>query len=79
MLNSVSRSDSALYLKKMENIHSKVKETSKSFHIWYNGEVGTFRALPWGWAEAGQDVSPRVRIRPSDSNQNFTIFDPESP
>lgn len=58
MLNYVSRSDSTLHLKNIENLHSKVKETSKSFHIRYNGEVGTFRALPWGWAEAGQDASP---------------------
>lgn len=54
-------------------------KTSKSSHIRYNGEVGTFRALLWGWAEARQDVSPHIRIRSSDNNQNFIILDPESP
>lgn len=49
MLNAVSRSNSALHLKKMESLHSKVKETSKSFHIRYNGEVqGNFQGSSLG-------------------------------
>ncbi|PKU46931.1 hypothetical protein llap_2766 [Limosa lapponica baueri] len=73
------RSDSVFHLKTMENVLSKVKESSESFHIRYKGEGGTFTAPPCGRAEAGQDVSPEVRIRPSDSNQDFIIVDSESP
>lgn len=74
-LNTVYRSDSVLHLKKMEIVHSKVEETSKSFHTTYRGEVETLKAPPWGRAEAGQNVSLQVRIRHSDRNQAFIILD----
>lgn len=59
----------------------KVKESSEPLHIRHKGEGGTFRAPPRGWAKAGQNVIPqaRVKIRPSDSNQDFITLDSESP